>query len=687
MKRIIAFLLGIALLVLLVPAAYARTADHPKSFVYTETVVNPLYPEFANEAVPGVVTPIDAQYQPDASKKYVSMEEAIRQFKAALEKHQEVIHLYIDDPAYSPEVHLGNYVIDHTGVPTQGDYINWSYKFYKTNSKATYTSGRYIYDLELTVTYYHNAEQEQELTRKIDEVLRSLELDKYEDDYHKLNAIYDYLSSHITYELTYDKNDPYYKLQYSAYSALVDGKAVCQGIASLLYRMLLEIGFDNRLISGRVWTGPHGWNIVKVGDLYYNVDLSNDLGRDGSYRYFLRSVDFFTSHHRDPAFDTPEFHQLYPMSEDDYQPVHYFDGQPWVTHQQPDCERPGIEYQYCKYCSYYKSRYFASKLGHDLEYIGYWQATCERSGYRVYDCTRCNKLIYQEKQARQEHDFNITILEEPTWMSWGTWVEGYYGLINWYCIRCGYDLDETSTYTPHEHSYSELGRVEPTCTNRGYTVSVCEICNVRQHYDYVESLGGHKWSEEDSLGDVYCKKCFERKGMPFNDVKPKSFYCTPVSWAIENNITTGISAVHFGPNDTCQRAQVVTFLWRAAGQPEPTGVANPFTDVKETDYYYKAVLWAVENGITNGITDDTFGPFMGCNRAQVVTFLHRAMGEVQPTESSHPFTDVKDSEFYYTAMLWAVENGITNGLSATTFGPNSICNRAQIVTFLYRAYQ
>ena len=135
------------------------------------------------------------------------------------------------------------------------------------------------------------------------------------------------------------------------------------------------------------------------------------------------------------------------------------------------------------------------------------------------------------------------------------------------------------------------------------------------------------------------------------------------------------------------RAVVVTFLWRAAGEPEPTSNNNPFVDVKETDFFYKAVLWAVEKGITNGMDATHFAPTALCNRAQVVTFLYRAMGNPVVNNTEHPFTDVAEDQFYFNAMLWAVENGITNGLTATTFGPTATCNRAQVVTFLYRAYK
>lgn len=173
--------------------------------------------------------------------------------------------------------------------------------------------------------------------------------------------------------------------------------------------------------------------------------------------------------------------------------------------------------------------------------------------------------------------------------------------------------------------------------------------------------------------------------LPFDDISESKFYYTPVLWAVENGITKGITATQFGPGTTCTRNQVVTFLWRAAGSPEPTSTHNPFTDVKSTDFCYKAVLWAVEKGITKGISATEFGPKQQCTRGQVATFLWRTLGQPTPDSSSHPFTDLKKDAFYYDAVLWAVEKGVTKGMTATTFAPGDSCTRGQIVTFLYRA--
>ena len=180
---------------------------------------------------------------------------------------------------------------------------------------------------------------------------------------------------------------------------------------------------------------------------------------------------------------------------------------------------------------------------------------------------------------------------------------------------------------------------------------------------------------------------FLRENNPFLDVNETHYFHDPVLWAVENGITNGVDATHFGPMGGCNRAQVVTFLWRAAGSPEPESTENPFTDVQGGSFYEKAVLWAVEKGITNGLTATTFGPNSSCNRAQVVTFLHRSSGSPAPKLAENPFTDVAEDSFYRNAVLWALENGVTTGASATTFNPGGQCLRAQVVTFLYRADQ
>ena len=177
-------------------------------------------------------------------------------------------------------------------------------------------------------------------------------------------------------------------------------------------------------------------------------------------------------------------------------------------------------------------------------------------------------------------------------------------------------------------------------------------------------------------------KCPSR---PFRDVdrSVSNWYHLPVDWAVSNGITAGTSASTFDPQLACTRAQVVTFLWRTAGNPAPSSGRNPFRDVKSSAYYYQAVLWAVEKGITAGTSATTFSPDSTCTRGQVATFLWRFEGS--PLVKTHnPFRDVSADAYYADAVLWAVEKGVTAGVDSNHFAPASPCTRAHVVTFLYR---
>ena len=178
---------------------------------------------------------------------------------------------------------------------------------------------------------------------------------------------------------------------------------------------------------------------------------------------------------------------------------------------------------------------------------------------------------------------------------------------------------------------------------------------------------------------------YEKGPTSFRDVLDhSSFYYDPVYWAVNRGITDGTSEHTFSPLSPCTRAQVVTFLWRAAGKPGSASGKNPFTDVKEGTYYYDAVLWAVEQGITTGTSEHAFSPNAICTRGQVVTFLWRNAGSPK-TAAANPFTDVAESDYFHDAVLWAVDNGVTLGTSPDRFSPGSECQRAHVVTFLYRS--
>ena len=197
--------------------------------------------------------------------------------------------------------------------------------------------------------------------------------------------------------------------------------------------------------------------------------------------------------------------------------------------------------------------------------------------------------------------------------------------------------------------------------------------------------GNGKYTFTMPAGKVEINAAFvkEVETSPFSDVSASAYYYEAVKWAQEKGITGGIGNGLFGPNQPCTRAQIVTFLWRAAGSPEPKAMSS-FADVSTDAYYAKAVAWAVENGITTGTGDGKFSPDATCTRAQSVTFLFRAIGKL--VDSKAEFSDVLTDSYYANAVAWAVENGVTNGIGDGLFGPNNSCTRAQIVTFLYRTY-
>ena len=218
--------------------------------------------------------------------------------------------------------------------------------------------------------------------------------------------------------------------------------------------------------------------------------------------------------------------------------------------------------------------------------------------------------------------------------------------------------------------------------NKGYAVAKVLIDS--KNVGAVKSYTFENVKKNHTIEVVFMKASGNPQTGVFEDVPEGSYYEEAVNWAVEKGITTGTDATHFSPDGICTRAQAVTFLWRAAGSPAAKSAVMPFADVKVGSYYYDAVLWAVENGITKGTSDTMFSPDATCSRAQIVTFLWRS--QKSPAAGTvNPFTDVKASAYYADAVLWAVKEDVTKGTTNTTFSPDANCTRAQIVTFIWRA--
>ena len=336
------------------------------------------------------------------------------------------------------------------------------------------------------------------------------------------------------------------------------------------------------------------------------------------------------------------------------------------------CTAPG-SVTYTATADFYGERFTDSRtvhkdmLGHDYAWTVLTEPGCTTEGLRRGECIRCGNTT-TESIAPLGHDYHAQVTAPGC--TEGGWTDHI-------CNRCG-DRVRDSFTDPVGHEYEWFLMESPTCESDGWEQGKCVRCGEIQTRS-IPALG-HDWEGSS------CSRCGAPRENPFTDVPEGSFFYDPVLWAVKNGVTSGATPTTFDPNGSCMRAHVVTFLWRALGQPEPSSTDNPFVDVKPSHFYYKAVLWAVQNGVTAGLDATHFGPNAICNRAQVVTFLYRTLGQPPVSSDSSPFTDVSKGVWYEKPILWAVENGITAGLTPTTFGPNAICNRAQVVTFLYRTF-
>ena len=304
----------------------------------------------------------------------------------------------------------------------------------------------------------------------------------------------------------------------------------------------------------------------------------------------------------------------------------------------------------------------------------------------------CGKVI-TEKSAHSFGDW--TIIQRPT--------SNRDGEKERICQICQYKETKTIPATGSNYSYYTIkatagtgGSISPSgnvsvregrdqtftiTPDKGYAVSNVKIDG--KSIGAVKSYTFENVSRTHTIEVIFMKANGNPQTGVFVDVATGSYYEDAVDWAVENGITKGTDDTHFSPDGICTRAQAVTFLWRTAGSPASKTRAMPFTDVPVGSYYYDAVLWAVENGITKGTSDTTFSPNMTCSRAQIVAFLWRS--EKSPAAgTANPFADVKSTAYYADAVLWAVKENITKGTTNTTFSPDADCTRAQIVTFLWR---
>lgn len=361
----------------------------------------------------------------------------------------------------------------------------------------------------------------------------------------------------------------------------------------------------------------------------------------------------------------------------------------------PTCLADGYARGRCPDCGTYIDVVLPAK-GHNTTYMDLVKApTCTGSGYYQGSCPDCGRRDVRQTVPALGHGWNEGMITKPATATTD-------GTILYICLRCGETKVETIPKTTHTHQYEDTV-FPPTCTAEGYTRHVCKTCGDAYNDSFVPA--GHRWdlgrvqtpatATTDGRMIFTCTVCgtYRYKTIPatggvtpsvdFIDVDPNEYFAAPVSWAVNKGITEGTSEITFSPFDPCTRGQAVTFLYRAAGSPSLSG-GSPFVDVTPDDYFYNAVLWAVRQGITDGTTDYTFSPYDPCSRAHIVTFLYRAKHSPNVTTQYIPFDDVYVGMWYTLPVLWVVERGITDGIDYRLFGPENICTRGHIVTFLYR---
>ena len=331
------------------------------------------------------------------------------------------------------------------------------------------------------------------------------------------------------------------------------------------------------------------------------------------------------------------------------------------------CTEAGVRTYTCKNDAAHTRAETIPALGHDYQVV-FTAPTCTEKGYTTHTCSRCGNSYVDSYVNALGHKTELRNAAAPSCTA-----DGYTG--DKVCTVCGEVVEKGTVIPAAGHSW-DSGKVtkQPTETAEGVKTFTCTVCGETR----TEAIPKLEPKPIDPPTPP-------TPGNPFSDVASGEYFYDPVLWAVNHTpqITKGTSDTTFSPDATCTRGQVVTFLWRAMGEPEPTSTANKFSDVATSDYFYKAVLWAVEKGITLGTSDTTFSPNDPCTRAHVVTFLWRAEGQPQAS-GTNPFADVASGQYYYSAVLWAVSKNITQGTSATTFSPDNPCTRAQIVTFLYR---
>ncbi len=685
------------------PALAAETpaAQEPEEEFFYDLCLNPLYAGHIREADLVAEAPA-AGRKAAKSGSFGTQEEAALRMRALLEQREAAITVcYHTDSSSTTGVAaaIAALAMEHTGVPTQGDYLQYHYAgWHSTGKKAVDPNGGYNLTITYTFTYYTSAAQELEVDGAVSAALAVI-APEGKGEAARIKSVYDYVTANVRYDYAH-LSDESYLLKYSAYAALINRSAVCQGYAVLVYRLLLSCGVDCRVIPGVTDAGEgHAWNIVRLGDLYYNADATWDAGLS-SYKWFLLG-ESFARHTRDADYAGGAFAAAYPMSGEAY--PGYLASWVWaedlqsaslsvvciddssetlpaaldIQRTEPDCTADG-QVVYTAAVTYRDRDYTDVRQvllpapGHSFTYhpgeAGDYEAA--RDGLAEYwACGVCMRFYADEAGQHELHEEDL--------------------VIHW---------ESLADYPAHLRLDNSPARL----------LAEWRPVTGAQRYQIIRSAGGGNWVSLSTTltepayadGDVSMGTAYRYRVRalvdgswrsycepvtlvynPYSDVAESDSSFSRVAWAYNAGLLSA-GGGQFHPNEGCTRGQFAVLLYKLAGRPSVKGMKMPFTDVSGS-LYTRAVTWAYNQKIVSGTSATTFSPDAGVTRYQAVLMLWKMAGRPK-VSAANPFTDVSKSAGYYNAVMWAVKNKITTGTSAATFSPNAGCTRAQLVTFLFK---